>query len=135
MNKTEKISIDKWTQIDTLVSIFNVSSFFVIEYVNPTYFIGDTSKFLLRYYFISVLVINWIWIGMYFLLVKAIASLILILYAMVISTIYYILVFLLILTVEGSIMTTLFQDSLPINYGNIVLSVWTLFDSGLGVYS
>lgn len=72
---------------------------------------------------------------MYFLLVKAIASLILILYAMIISTIYYILVFLFILTIEGSVFTTLFQDSLPINYGNIVLSVWTLFDSGLGVYS
>jgi len=43
---------------------------------------------------------------MYFLLVKAIASLMLILYAMILSTVYYMLVFICYTIVAGALFTT-----------------------------
>ena len=73
--------------------------------------------------------------ALYFLLVKEISKLLLILYEMIMSTLSFMLVFLCYLVVFGSVFCVLFQDVLPENYGSILLAVRTLFDAGLAVYS
>jgi hypothetical protein len=82
-----------------------------------------------------VMVISWFRFFIYFLLEKAISKLLLTLIEMIGNTLSFICLIFCYILVQASIFTTLYQDTLPANYGTLILSFRTLFDAGLAVYS
>lgn len=96
----------------------------------------DTSyKDNLDYFMLFVMVVSWTRFFLYFLLEKSISKLLLTLVEMIGDTLSYLLLMVCYILVQASIFTTLYQDTLPANYGTIILSFRTLFDAGLAVYS
>jgi hypothetical protein len=82
-----------------------------------------------------VLFFSWLRCFAYFLLVRSISKLLLTLFEMIIDTLSFLLIFGCYMILTASVFTTLYQDQLAPNYGNLLLSIRTLFDAGLAVYS
>ena len=135
INKKTPISYDKWTQMDTLVAILNLLTFGFFQFADPSFLLLESVQYFLSYFLIGIIVINWMRITVYFLLVKPIASLILILQTVIMSTVYYMLVYILYLVAISLFFTILFQNANPDAYGSLELSLITLFDAGLAVYT
>lgn len=107
----------------------------IVAYTPNTWYLSPEYKDYLDYYMVLVMVISWARFFFYFLLEKSISKLLLTLVEMVGDTLSFLLLMGCYILVQASIFTTLFQDTLPANYGSMILSFRTLFDAGLAVYS
>lgn len=72
---------------------------------------------------------------MYCLVVRSISKLVLTLTEMVEDTISFIFIVSCFITIMSSIFTTLYQDINPEKFGSLLLTIRTLFDAMMGVYS
>jgi hypothetical protein len=106
--KQHKLSFYKWTKIDTIVGVINLVTYAILYELPEEYFIDLTYSLILRWYFLVVLILNWVRMTFYFLLVKEISKLLLILYEMIMSTLTVILVLVCYLIMLGSLFCVLF---------------------------
>ncbi|CAI2359649.1 unnamed protein product [Moneuplotes crassus] len=130
-----KIPIDKWTIMDSICGIFNLLAIYVVAFTPNKKFLEREYKDYLDYFMLFVMIVSWARFFLYFLLEKSISKLLLTLVEMVGDTLSFLLLIGCYILVQASIFTTLFQDTLPDNYGSMILSFRTLFDAGLAVYS
>lgn len=112
-----------------------MGSVFLVYYAPNAWYLKRDFKDYLDYFMILVMVISWFRFFIYFLLEKAISQLLLTLIEMIGNTLSFICLMFCYILVQASIFTTLYQDTLPENYGSLILSFRTLFDAGLAVYS
>lgn len=103
-----KISIDKWTIMDTVSAILNILAVFVIQYVPPSTYLISSRKDFVDYFMIFVLCMSWLRFFTYFLVVRPISKLLLILVAMIIDTLSFMFIVACFILIMASIFTTLY---------------------------
>lgn len=92
------------------------------------------SKDYIDYFMIFVLCISWLRFFAYFLVVRSISKLLLTLMAMVGDTLSFMFIVSCFILIMASIFTTLYQDTNPVKFGGLALTVRTLFDATIGQY-
>ena len=130
-----KVPIDKWTIMDTIWGVVNLAAIYIISLSPNDRYLDRGFKDYLDYFMLFVMIVSWARFFLFFLLEKSISKLLLTLVEMVGDTLSFLLLIGWYILVQASIFTTLFQDTLPKNYGTMILSFRTLFDAGLAVYS
>jgi len=70
MTAEKKISIDKWTIMDSLNGVLNIVSFLLIMATSAADLSDTTSKIKLDYMMIVVLVFGWLRFFSYFLVIR-----------------------------------------------------------------
>ena len=83
---------------------------------------------------IFVLVVSWLRFFLYFLVVRDISKLLLLIFEMLTDTLSFIFIVVCYLVIIGSVFTTLYQDINPSKFGGLPLSVRTLYDGLMAVY-
>lgn len=83
---------------------------------------------------IFVLVVSWLRFFLYFLVVRDISKLLLLIFEMLTDTLSFIFIVVCYLVIIGSVFTTLYQDTNPSKFGGLALSVRTLYDGLMAVY-
>lgn len=129
-----KISIDKWTLMDSLSAFLNVIAVIIIQRVSPEKYLEPKMKDLIDYFMIIVLCVSWFRFFVYFLVIRDISKLVLTLLAMIWDTINFMFIVSCFIIIMASIFTTLYQDTNPEKYGSLFLSVRNLFDAIIGQY-
>ena len=103
-----KITIDKWTILDTMSAVLIFGAVFLMKYVNPNDLLDPNKKEWIDYFMIFVLCISWLRFFFYFLVVKQISTLLLTLISMVWDTLSFLFIICCFLVIMASIFTTLF---------------------------
>ena len=129
-----KLQLDKWSVIDILCSFFNIVCFNVIGKTSPEQILTPSRKENLDYYVIAVVIVSWLRFFGYFLVIRQISRLILTLLRMLYDTLGFIFILCCYMVLAATIFTTLFQSTLPEYYGELSLSLRTLFDAFIGYY-
>ncbi len=89
---------------------------------------------MVDYFMILVLCVSWLRFFVYFLVVRSISKLLLTLLAMIGDTLAFMFIVVCFIAIMASIFTTLYQDTNPVKYGSLTITVRTLFDAALAVY-
>lgn len=134
MTAKKKISIDKWTIMDSLNGVLNIVSFLLIMATSAADLSDTNSKIKLDYMMIVVLVFGWLRFFAYFLVIRQISMMLLTIYEMLADTISFMFVVLCYFVVVTSVFTTLFQDINPNKFGSLPLTARVLFDASNDVY-
>ena len=129
-----KISIDKWTIMDSLSAFLNIVAVQLITNIKPDLFLIPQTKDMVDYFMIFVLCIAWLRFFCYFLVIRNISKLLLILVAMIGDTLAFMFILCCFLLIVASVFTTLYQDVNPDKYGSLVITARVLFDAAVGVY-
>jgi len=129
-----RVPYDKWTIMDLLIGVLNLSAIYIVKGVTPADLEDPFIKDCLDYFMIVVLATTWIRFFIYFLVVRSISKLLLTLVEMIGDTMSFLIIVCCFLIIMASVFTTLFQDTDPSRYGSIFLTVRTLFDATLAVY-
>lgn len=130
----KKIAFDKWTIMDSLSAILNILAVQVIQRIDPINFTIPLYKSIVDYFMIFVLIICWLRFFTYFLVIRDISKLLLILIAMIKDTLAFMFIVVCFTLIMASIFTTLYQDTNPIKYGSLAMATRYLFDASIGVY-
>lgn len=86
------------------------------------------------YFMNFVICISWLRFFVYFLVIRNISKLIFTLIAMIGDTLSFMFIISCFLLIMSSIFTTLYQDTNPVKYGGLGITVTTLFDATIGNY-
>lgn len=114
-----KISLDKWTIMDTFSAILNIAAVLIITNIDPESLLEPLTKDIVDYFMILVLVVSWLRFFTYFLVVRPISRLILTLVAMIGDTVGFIFIVSCFILIMASLFTTLYQDTNPELYGGL----------------
>ena len=117
---THKIPIDKWTKVDILCALWNISWVYLVIKYSDNQYLDMNMKNYLDYYVIVVMLISWSRFFMYALMQKAISILLLTLYEIMYDTMSFLLILGLYILVVSCIFTTLYQDVWAAKYGSII---------------
>ena len=134
-NGKSRIPFDKWAFIDSISAVVNILAVIVISNVKASNLRDPSMKDIFDYFMIFVLTLQWVRFFMYFLVVRSISKLLLTLIEMVEDTISFIFIVSCFIIIMSSIFTTLYQDINPDKYGQLTLTIRTLFDGMMSVYS
>jgi vacuolar-type H+-ATPase subunit I/STV1 len=129
---SKKIPYDKWTIMDTLCGSLNIIAVVAISNVKPEVLLNTVNKEILDYFMILVLCVCYLRFFTYFLVMKSLAKLLLILVAMLADTIAFLFILTSFIIIMSSIFTTLYQNSYPELFGNLAITARFLFDAVIG---
>ncbi len=90
------------------------------------------NKDIVDYFMIFVLCICWLRFFTYFLVIRDISKLLLILFAMIGDTMAFMFIMCCFILIMSSIFTTLYQDVNPDKFGGLTTSARQLFDAAIG---
>jgi hypothetical protein len=127
----KKISFDKWTIMDSLSAVLFIAAVELVSKISPELLLNSTNKALVDYFMIIVLAISWLRFFTYFLVVRTISKLLLTLVAMIIDTLSFMFILSCFILICSSIFTTLYQDTNPVKFGGLLLTIRTLFEAAL----
>ena len=82
-----------------------------------------------------MVIVIWLRFFGYFLIIRQISKLIMTLLRMIIDTMSFIFILGCDMILAATVFTTLFQTTMPNNYGELSLSIRTLFDAFMGAYA
>lgn len=128
----KKISFDKWTIMDSLSAILNIAAVQLIQRIQPQNLLISKWKDIVDYFMIFVLCVSWLRFFTYFLVIRDISKLILILFAMIGDTLAFMFIVCCFILIVSSVFTTLYQDVNPDKYGGLAISARYLFDAAIG---
>lgn len=133
-----KIAFDLWTILDTACAVLNIVAVYLISNSNPEIFLPSNpypnNKDIVDYFMILVLVVTWLRFFAYFLVIRQISKLLLTLISMITDTVSFLFIFSCFVVLMASVFTTLYQDTNPIKFGGLALTIRTLFDACLANY-
>ncbi len=132
---SKKIPYDKWTIMDTLCGSLNIIAVVALREVKPETLLETLNKEILDYFMIFVLCICYLRFFTYFLVMRNLAKLLLILVAMLKDTIAFLFILASFIVIMSSIFTTLYQNSYPDLFGNLVITARFLYDAAIGQYA
>jgi hypothetical protein len=92
------------------------------------------TKDIVDYFMIFVLCLCWLRFFTYFLVIRDISKLLLILVAMIGDTLAFMFIMCCFILIMSSIFTTLYQDINPDKFGGLASSARNLFDAAIGQY-
>ena len=126
--------------MDTIHGVLNLTAILLLLNLNAeSYFENVTGsitvKDLVDYFILAVLVSAWFRFFFYFLVIEQISKLLLTLYKMIADTMAFVFIVACVILVMASIFTTLYQDYNQDHYASLRLSIVTLFDAAMAVYS
>lgn len=104
----KKISFDKWTIMDSLSAFLNICAVQLIERVKPDDLLTSAKKDVVDYFMIFVLSVCWLRFFTYFLVIRDISKLLLILVAMIGDTLAFMFIVCCFILIMSSIFTTLY---------------------------
>ena len=107
----------------------------MVLYTSDDSYLDVDTKHYIDYLVCVAILIWWIRWTLYFLMKKSFSILLLTLVAILFDTGAFLICLVWYIFIMASIFTTLYQDILPGNYGNLIVSFRTMFDAGLTVYS
>jgi hypothetical protein len=128
----KKISFDKWTIMDSLSAILNIAAVQLIQRIQPQNLLISKWKDIVDYFMIFVLCVSWLRFFTYFLVIRDISKLLLILVAMIGDTLAFMFIVCCFILIVSSVFTTLYQDVNPEKYGGLAISARYLFDAAIG---
>ena len=120
--------------MDSLSAIFNIIAVQLIERVKPSDLLTAAKKDIVDYFMIFVLSICWLRFFTYFLVIRDISKLLLILVAMIGDTLAFMFIVCCFILIMSSIFTTLYQDVNPDKFGGLAASSRALFDATIGSF-
>ena len=120
--------------MDSLSAFLNIAALQLIKMIDPAKLVDTDWKSIVDYFMIFVLCICWIRFFTYFLVVREISKLILILIAMIADTLSFMFIMCCFILIVASVFTTLYQDINPSKYGSLVLSARYLWDAAIGQF-
>jgi len=133
-----KIKLDLWTILDTTCAVLNIVAVYLISNSSPEIFLPSNpypnNKDFVDYFMILVLVVTWLRFFAYFLVVRQISKMLLTLISMITDTVSFLFIFSCFVVLMASVFTTLYQDTNPIKFGGLALTIRTLFDACLANY-
>lgn len=104
----KKINFDKWGNVDVVNGITNILSFIIISRSSAETFLDPTWKNNYDYIMIIVITISWLRFFMFFLLIREISQLILILIEMLADTMAFMFILIVYFLIVGSVFTTMY---------------------------
>jgi len=102
--------------------------------INPETLIIARWKDTVDYFMIFVLCICWLRFFTYFLVIRDISKLLLILIAMIGDTVAFMFIVCCFILIMSSVFTTLYQDTNPDKFGGLAKTARALFDASIGNY-
>ncbi|CDW71841.1 UNKNOWN [Stylonychia lemnae] len=129
-----KMPYDKWTIIDIMAAFMNLICFNLVGNVTEQQILDQNQKKTLDYYVIIVILLSWTRFFMYFLVVKPISKLLMILIRVVLNTMTFNFIMFSIVIINVSIFQLYFQETSPLFY-NLAITFRTLFDALIGTYA
>lgn len=130
----KRIMFDKWTIMDSLSAILNITAVQLIQRIQPETLIIARWKDTVDYFMIFVLCICWLRFFTYFLVIRDISKLLLILIAMIGDTVAFMFIVCCFILIMSSVFTTLYQDTNPAKFGGLAKTARALFDASIGNY-
>lgn len=124
---------DKWTVIDAVTAIMNLACFNMIGNISPQVIIDPGQKKTIDYYVIFVVLLSWLRFFSYFLVVKPISKLLMIMKSIVINTMSFNFIVLAFVLMMMSVEFTLFH-SIDIEFYNLFTTFRTMFDGMIAVF-
>lgn len=104
----QRISLDKWTVMDSLSAILNIAAVQIIASIEPESLLDPNTKDSVDYFMIVVLGISWLRFFVYFLVVRSISKLLLTLIAMIGDTVSFMFIVCCFILIMASVFTTLY---------------------------
>lgn len=127
--------LDKWQILDVVFAGTSLGLVLVLSSL-PIEFFEDTSlKHWISYGVVSVSMIQYFRVFLYFLVISSVSKMLLTLYMMILDTIAFILLLSLWIFVSAVVFTTLFQDSVDGVYKDLWTTVIMLWNALLGGYA
>jgi hypothetical protein len=96
---------------------------------------NDSKKQVLNYYVICVTVVSWLRFFGYFLMVRLISKLLHTLFRMIVDTLSFLFLMICYFMIMSIVFTMLFQVPDPGRFGSPAVTIRTLFDAFIGMYS
>jgi hypothetical protein len=121
--------------MDTLCGLLNIIAVNVISHIKPENLLETSNKDALDYFMIFVLCICWIRFFTFFLVIRDLSKLLLIVVNMLKDTLSFMFILTCFILIMSSIFTTLYQDFYPDKFGGLAMSARFLFDASIGQYS
>lgn len=115
----KKIGFDKWTIMDSLSAFLNIFAVELVSGLRAEDFNNPKKKDIVDYFMIFVLCICWLRFFTYFLVIRDISKLLLILVAMIGDTLAFMFIVCCFILIMSSVFTTLYQDTNPDKYGGL----------------
>ena len=132
--KDYKVPIDIWTKMDLLSACATMTVFPIVLGTDATGFMDKTTKDLLDYLMIGVIMFQWMRFYQFFLMISELSQMLLTFFSMVIDTLPFMFLVISYLIIATAIFTTLFQDLNSI-YMDFTSTIRTLFDGLMGGYT
>ena len=104
----KRIAFDKWTIMDSLSAILNIAAVQLIQRIDPETLTIARWKDAVDYFMIFVLCICWLRFFTYFLVIRDISKLLLILIAMIGDTVAFMFIVCCFILIMSSVFTTLY---------------------------
>ena len=120
--------------MDSLSAFLNIFAVQLIERVKPSDLLTSAKKDVVDYFMIFVLSVCWLRFFTYFLVIRDISKLLLILVAMIGDTLAFMFIVCCFILIMSSIFTTLYQDVNPDKFGGLAASSRALFDATIGSF-
>lgn len=124
---------DKWTIIDAGTAIMNLACFNMIGSISPSVIIDPAQKKTIDYYVIFVVLLSWLRFFSYFLVVKPISKLLMIMKSIIINTMSFNFIVLAFILMMMSVDLALFH-SIDIEFYNLFTTFRAMFDGMIAVF-
>ena len=118
--------------MDTLCGVLNVIAVNLISYIKPSSLLETSTKDALDYFMLFVLCVCWLRFFTFFLVIRNLSKLLLIVVNMLRDTISFMFILICFILIMSSIFTTLYQDLYPDTFGGLALSARFLWDAVIG---